>query len=353
MFGSSRERDDTGVQASAETWRATRRGLADLRIPGPVDALSLPGHARRWRIMLSKRGDDMGLAGQIKRVAVDRVHALMQLPPLEATLVQLTQGRAITHPVARLAPVNADYARPSYRTVSRNGINYRLDISDYQDWIVYWGLCTDRPEDLYPLIGKDNVVFDVGSNLGDVCLTAATLVGPGGKVYAFEPDPVSYAKLTENLARNSFQNIVASQLGLGEVPGTLTMKVNSPGNRGGNRVATESGPAGADSFPVNIETIDRFVTQQQVSRVDVIKVDVEGFEMQVLRGARETLLRWRPALFVEVVNRNLCDQGTSSEALIGYLRDLGYRIWQARTGQELASGQPLPPVFDAICKPKG
>lgn len=290
----------------------------------------------------------MRLAKQLKRVAVDGVHSLFRLPPLEAALARRTQGRDIRHPIARMAPVNTDYPHPSHREVTREGINYRLDISDYQDWIVYWGLTTDRPTDVFPLIGRGQVVLDVGANLGDVALKAAERVGQDGRVFAFEPDPVSFAKLTDNLKRNQFANITAANIGLGEAAATLTMRVNSAGNRGGNVIGTKEGDE--ETFPIAIETLDGFVERQGLSRVDLIKVDVEGFEMSVFRGARQTLRRFRPRLFVEVVDSHLRRHGSSSADLVAFLRDSGYRIRQARGG-ELPPGCRLPPVFDAVCEP--
>jgi FkbM family methyltransferase len=291
----------------------------------------------------------MGWGKLIKRAAVDGVHSLFAMPPFEAALTRFTRDHQISDLVARLAPVNQQYRHPTYRHVIRNDIHFRLDISDYQDWIVYWGITTDRPEELYMLIQEEAVVFDVGTNIGEVCMNAAALVGPRGLVYAFEPDPVSFRKFTGNLALNRFGNIFASNIGLGDVPGTRQMKVDTATNRGGNRIASEN--AAGDHFPIAIETLDRFVTQRELQRLDLVKIDVEGFELSVLRGAREALARFRPRLFIEVSDTNLREQGTSAAELVAYVRDAGYRVFRARSGEEIDETSALGAAFDMICRP--
>jgi FkbM family methyltransferase len=289
----------------------------------------------------------MGVSSLLKRAAVDGVHSLFMMPPFEAALALFTRDREISDAVARLAPVNLRYDHPTYRDAIREGIRYKLDISDYQDWIVYWGIATNRPRRLYQLIQKDHVVFDVGSNLGEVCLRAAAQVGPGGMVHAFEPDPISFRKLTDNLALNPFGNVFVSNLGLGEAPATLEMRVPCDTNRGGNRIWSGSASA---HFPVHIETLDRMVAERELERVDVIKIDVEGFELSVLKGARETLARFRPALFVELCDANLREQRTSGAEVIDHLHAAGYVVSDAGTDLPLDARAPLPPMTDLICR---
>lgn len=291
----------------------------------------------------------MGWGRLIKRAVVDGVHSLLARPRFEAALTHLTRDHQISDWVARLAPVNEQYPHPTYRHVIRNGIHYRLDISDYQDWIVYWGITTDRPEELYMLIQEGAVVFDVGTNIGEVCMNAAALVGPTGMVYAFEPDPLSFRKFTGNLALNRFGNIFASNLGLGDAPAMRQMKVDCATNRGGNRITGENVPG--EHFPIAIETLDRFVAQRALQRLDLVKIDVEGFELAVLQGAGEALARFRPRLFIEVSDVNLREQGASAAALIAHVRAAGYRVFRARTGEELDERVEPGPAFDVICRP--
>jgi FkbM family methyltransferase len=291
----------------------------------------------------------MALAKLIKRAAVDGVHALFTVRPLETALTHFTRGHEVTSLAGRLAPVNASYRHPALRQITRDGINFKLDISDYQDWLVYWGLDTDRPLGLYTLIREGDVVFDIGTNIGDVCMHAAAQVGPRGRVYAFEPDPVSFRKLTDNLALNGFSNIFAANLGLGDAPATLTMKVNCPTNRGGNRI-TRATPEG-EHFSIVLETLDRFVAQREIDRLDVVKIDVEGFELAVLEGAREVLERFRPRLFIELIDGNLREQGTSAAEVVAHLRSTGYRVYHAETGEELDERSVIPSC-DVACRPR-
>jgi len=291
----------------------------------------------------------MGLVETIKRAAVEKVHGLFTVPPLETALARLTRDHQLSDLVARLAPANLQYQHPAYRQVIRHGITFMLDISDYQDWILYWGLTTDRASELYLLLQPDHVMFDVGTNIGEVCMTAAGLVGPRGMVYAFEPDPISFRKLTGNLALNRFGNIFASNVGLGDAPATLQMKVDCPTNRGANRI--QRGPQTGDTFSIHIDTLDAFVAQRELRRLDMIKIDVEGFELSVLKGAHQALTRFRPRLFVEVSDRNLRQQGTNAAELIAFIRAAGYSVHRTGTGEEIDERHDFGGAFDVICRP--
>jgi FkbM family methyltransferase len=290
----------------------------------------------------------MGWGADIRRAAVEKVQELFTVPPLEAALARFTRDHQLSDLVARLAPANRQYQHPAYRQVIRHGITFMLDISDYQDWILYWGLTTDRASELYLLLQPDYVVFDVGTSLGEVCMTAAGLVGPQGMVYAFEPDPISFRKLTGNLALNRFGNIFASNLGLGDRPATRQMVVD-PGNRGSSRVQRH--PAPGESFSIHIETLDSFVAQRELQRLDVLKVDVEGFELSVLKGAHQALGRFRPRLFVTVSDRNLRQQGGSAVELIAFIRAAGYSVHRAGTGEEIDERADFGVGFEVICRP--
>ena len=287
---------------------------------------------------------------QMKRAAVASVHRAFQFPILESTLARLTQGHEISDLVAKLAPGNERYPRPSIRYVTRGALNYRLDISDYQDWLVYWGVRTNRPVELYSLAAPDFVAFDVGANLGEVSLTLASLVGPGGRVFAFEPDPQSLEKLKRNIALNSLTNIVTCGHALGAETSTLLMQVTCAGNRGGNSVVTEAHQG--ETFPVRVDTLDHVVEEQQLTRLDLVKIDVEGFERSVLAGARGAIARFRPLLFVEVCDAHLVAHGTSAGDLIRDLQGLGYGVFHAVTGRELDDRADLRGLFDVIARPR-
>jgi hypothetical protein len=103
---------------------------------------------------------------------------------------------------------------------------------------------------------------------------------------------------------------------------------------------------------VEIDTLDHFAEEQKLSRNGLIKIDVEGFEMEVLKGAAETLRRFRPKLFVEMDDRNLQEQGSGAKELIAFLKGAGYRITNSVTAEEIHTADHRDNChIDIICIP--
>jgi FkbM family methyltransferase len=165
------------------------------------------------------------------------------------------------------------------------------------------------------LLASGSVVIEAGSNIGVHTLFLAQHVGPNGAVYAFEPQRIVFQTLCGNLALNSVPNVFAFQSALGSKPSTLRLppiNYRSVENFGGIRLSSEGA---GESVPVT--TIDSL----NLSRCDLIKADVEGMEEDVLRGAEQTIQRFRPALYVE------SDQESKRYGLLRYIDSLGYAMF--------------------------
>ncbi|MBX3192224.1 MAG: FkbM family methyltransferase [Labilithrix sp.] len=249
---------------------------------------------------------------------------------LDGLLSYATRGKMPTSLWARVPPSHILYARPSARRAVRAGIVYDLDISDFMEWVIYYGIATEPRDKLYGLASAGDTVLDVGANVGECALNFSRRVGPTGRVLAFEPGPSVRAKLERNVSLNGFAtNIDIMALGLGDAPATLQLCEPSPHNRGGNRILER--PVG-EHVAIRVVRLDDFVAEHGLERVDLVKIDVEGFEVRALRGARQTLERFRPTLFVEVSEENLRGSGTSARELVGFLAELGYALRSADDG---------------------
>ncbi|HSY76221.1 MAG TPA: FkbM family methyltransferase, partial [Bacteroidia bacterium] len=102
---------------------------------------------------------------------------------------------------------------------------------------------------------------------------------------------------------------------------------------------------------VDIVKLDDFVKDKQIPKIDLIKIDTEGFEINVLKGAEETLKKNMPILFIEVDNDHLMAQHSSAKDLITYIKSLGYEITADRTGKLVSPSDDLNNChFDIICK---
>jgi FkbM family methyltransferase len=153
-----------------------------------------------------------------------------------------------------------------------------------------------------PHIRPDAVCLDVGANIGLYSLGLSHLA-PQGKVYAFEPSPSAYGHLQSNLATNGATNVDACHLAVSDSVGTVRFhdfsffSAGSFSSDEGSLLSSES--YGSQSFEAATTTLDDFVADHGLDRVDFVKVDVEGAEMSVLAGAEKMLATYRPATVLE------------------------------------------------------
>jgi FkbM family methyltransferase len=162
------------------------------------------------------------------------------------------------------------------------------------------------------------VFYDLGANIGLFSLVAARLVGPAGKVVSFEPDPETAARLRRNLARNGFQNSTVIEAGVWSSSGKQAFRAAdalSPDHGVGKIEASEA----AGSTMVRCVALDDFVASGSPPP-DAIKCDVEGAEVEVLRGAREILRTGRPWIVCEI------HSAANGNEVRHILSEAGYRI---------------------------
>lgn len=192
---------------------------------------------------------------------------------------------------------------------------------------------------LQKILRAGDLFVDVGANEGMITLLAARLVGPRGRVLAFEPNPVPRAILERNLVCNGIGNVAVRAAGLGDSAAEMSLFVPSINTGEGSFTAPGEGQDGAQvtcSVHVGDEVIGDLPPR-------LIKVDVEGFEARVLNGLERTLTSARPVLVLELVDRHLKRDGQSPAQVAAWLSARGYR--GARLGltraKELAFG-PMP-----------
>jgi FkbM family methyltransferase len=250
---------------------------------------------------------------------------------------------------SRLRPDNSHYPSPTVREAKLGGIRFRLDLSDYMQWSAYFQVERTLRSKLWGLAEPGASVIDIGTNIGEVLLNLARRVGPDGRAIGFEPNPQTYALCLENLALNPSLRAELHPLALGDSEGELTFGRPCASNSGGDRVMHE----GPGTIRVPVTTFDCFAAIAGLQKVDLIKIDVEGFEMHVLRGAEDVIQRFRPTLFVELSDHNLREQGGTANELIEWLEQHAYDIANAESGEPVSSAQSLHGCFfDIICRPR-
>jgi len=174
---------------------------------------------------------------------------------------------------------------------------------------------------------RDLVVYDIGAFHGLLTLLFARTCR---QVISYEPNTSNYARLTDNLRLNGVANVIVRKVGIGSEESVVTM-VASPLTPGGATI--EPGAAGGivhSNLPVvteqvRITTLDDDIREMSLPAPGFIKIDVEGAELPVLAGARETLLMHKPQLFLEIHGETMALKRKNVAAVVAYLNDLGYR----------------------------
>ena len=190
---------------------------------------------------------------------------------------------------------------------------------------MYWrdSYSWDQLKVLDTFLGSESVFFDIGANQGEFTLFAAKRLTQG-TVYAFEPTSEMFARLSRNVEENGFENVRLIQAGLWSESETKPIFTNrsrfSDGSRHeglGTLFRTEERDSVVEV--IRLTTLDSLARDEKLTRLDAMKLDVEGAEHEVIRGGLSTMERFRPVLLIEVSRLCLEAAGTSDAALLDLL----------------------------------
>lgn len=174
------------------------------------------------------------------------------------------------------------------------------------------------------VFGKEKIVFiDIGANLGWYTLLATSL-NSNSKVFAFEPVDLVREKLKENLKQNGYRDTIVESCALGSTPHTAQIWSYS-GNNGMHTLHPVEGWGAEPSHEVKIEVLDQYTKIFCNQGLPIlVKVDVEGSEMDVLKGGISLLKVENVQMIIEVNENMLLAGGTSAEELFAFLRSYGF-----------------------------
>jgi FkbM family methyltransferase len=296
-------------------------------------------------------------AARARRIIARRANAVGQLWRKLPSRVLLIAARALTS-TPRLEPepswtFNGNWNRPGRRAAGRRALLAELrDRDEDAVFTIRWyeglrfaaHLDNDVGASLFlggsyepnefalwnAVLGPEMVVIDAGAHEGLFTLFAARKVGRFGQVLAIEPSPRETIRLRANLSVNGMDWIVIHPVALGDNVTTATLHVAEAAHSGHNSLGgaianTEVTTVGSIDVPVR--SLDHIVDEANLLRLDVVKLDVEGYELRALHGARRTLERFRPLLQLEVNAGALQSQSASPDALLSALRAVSYDVW--------------------------
>jgi len=210
-----------------------------------------------------------------------------------------------------------------YKGVCRTGLmSTRLGrgvfLAAYERYKGIWD--ADHLEALAKLVRPGATVIDVGANVGFYTRRFAEWVRPGGEVIAIEPEEVNFASLKRVIARRGLVNVLGVQAVASESAGSLYLQKN-PFHPADHRIAeaasvAANGRRDGSCVKVKAVTIDGVLRERGWPKVSLIKIDVQGAEERVLRGAMGALRELRPAVFMEVDEAALRAMGSSAESVL-------------------------------------
>jgi len=195
-------------------------------------------------------------------------------------------------------------------------------------------------EALRRLLGPGDVFYDIGANVGFFTLVGARLVGPQGRVVAFEPVPWCARAVKRNIELNGFEHAQIQQRAVGAADGNARLLV--VGEASWSHLESTGRHADVrDEIDVEVVCIDSLVGAGTIPPPDVLKIDTEGAELQVVEGARETIARHRPAI--------VCELHDTNAAFVALMDELGYSATNLDGPAAVLGAGPI----HALAQPRG
>lgn len=186
-----------------------------------------------------------------------------------------------------------------------------------------------------PLAGL--VVYDVGAYHGILTLFFASRCS---RVIAYEPNEINHARLIENIRLNNLNNVQVRKLGVGSEPGSGTLKY-SPAMAGGGTL--DPNAIAPVSQAIQITTLDHDIAAFALPVPDLIKIDIEGWELEALHGARATIEAHHPDLLLEMHGETMSEKRRKAGEIIAFLCGLGYQnILHVETGAAISADNEMP-----------
>ena len=147
---------------------------------------------------------------------------------------------------------------------------------------------------------QDMVCIDLGSNIGYYAVIESNIIGESGKIFAIEPSPINFPILKLNLENQKKNNFVAYNIGIGDKNEEMEFIISAKSNWSRIRMNNEKINSEDKVIKIPVKTLNSFVNENDIKKIDILRMDVEGFEYSILLGANEVLEKFKPKLFIEI-----------------------------------------------------
>lgn len=178
-------------------------------------------------------------------------------------------------------------------------------------------------------------VFDVGANVGYFSLLASKqLKKNNGVVHSFEPVSKTFNRLDYNIQLNNSNNVVLNKIALSSSDGIININIGNDDNWGMSSINEHDFLSGVAEKVVT-QTMDNYVSKNNIKKIDAVKIDVEGSEFMVLKGMSNVLKTLRPIILIEILDVNLNKAGSTKEDIYNFLWEQNYDSFRILDGEKV------------------
>lgn len=240
--------------------------------------------------------------------------------------------KARKHYACSIPPLEID-------TVFESDIKVRTRLSDHIEAQLFWQGFQEADEGVLRLIKRhlpaDGVFIDIGANIGSFTLVGAR-IAPRGRVHAFEPSDHHFERLSNNVGMNHFDNVALNKKGLNDKTERATLFLPSlsgeMNNSGAASLYSATDVVGMQvTEEVELIALDDYVQKNEIKRIDLIKIDIEGAEFNAQKGSIQTLKRFRPIVLMELDMDNMQRAACSPDDILDFWRDINYLVSKIQT----------------------
>jgi FkbM family methyltransferase len=231
-------------------------------------------------------------------------------------------------------------------------LNNDVKINLYKDSIlsrlIYDGFEKDETDYLTKILKKGDVFVDIGANIGLFSLIASKIVGDEGTVLSFEPAPLTFSRLNENVKLNNLKNIDTRNIGLSNKKGEFTFYVSNNGYDAWNSFAPSQDNKLESTLQIPVSTLDMELKDIDKTKIKLVKIDVEGWEKFVLFGGKDFFVNFNPIVMVEFTEANTFNAGYPVYEIYDIMQDLGYVWYRISKGELIKEKKKLYYPYDNL-----
>lgn len=224
-----------------------------------------------------------------------------------------------------LAPQYLDFPSGFKTQIKRRGFILDIDLNDLPEWKIFFRKKDRKRDWLYSKLESGWKTIEVGANNGWVALQISRAVGKNGTYLGFEINPQAANIAQNRLKANSLSNAEIWNIPIGRKKSKINFNVKSPSNSA-SFTAQELVNENSQLQQFEIDSLDNLLSENKISAPNFVKITVNGFEMEVLKGMEKIIKNHHPSLMLEIGDQNLRKQGSNAKELVEFLFEHGYQL---------------------------